>query len=85
LALFYCVLGILAMPNEQKYLIATTFDEEKRISCLKEHLAHLDKKIRSKPTALVHIPGESSLGDKKFLLLVVFLVCVYFFAHTQDL
>jgi hypothetical protein len=85
LALFYSILGILALPNAEKYSIATTFDEEKRIAFLNQYLQQHEKRIRLKPSSLVHIPAEGSLGDRKFFLLIVLLVCLYLFAQAQDL
>jgi hypothetical protein len=51
---------------------------------LKEHITLHEKRIRTKPTALVEFAGESSVWDRKFLLLAV-LVCIYILAQAQDL
>ena len=63
------------MKEEDKYKLAISFDEERRIQQIKKHLSNNARKIERDPTCLVTMES-GGLIDKKigFMLMMVIML-----------
>ena len=63
--------------------MAICFDEGKRLRKIKEYMKLNSHKITKNPSRLIKISLDSGGMEKKFIFLIIFGICMYFFAQFQ--
>ena len=63
IAVFYGILGVIDIGNEDKYELAISFDEERRVQQINKFISSRSKKLERNPSCLVTASHESG-GDR---------------------
>ena len=85
-ATYYSIMKILAVPNQEKYKIITTFDKELRTDFIEKFFQQLAEKEKTSKDSdyrnLLAVDSDKGLFFEGIAVLLIFIALIFFFATS---